>query len=244
MAGVRDVEHLLRPGGYTDRLRCPDIGRFHFEVSVAVEGLDALFSLIGDIHHALRVDCNAVDDVELSGSGAARPPVPDPFAVLVVLRHARVAIAVGHIDVAGCIPRNVGRAIEAFTGWSCAGERRSAAATATFAATLATAALAPALPTRFGNRLNDGDSCWKRLDPRSRNAQRLRLAAEDQLDPSVRVELDNLCRHLIHDPHVVLRIDPHLLGLQEPIRALRDLTNELARAVELKQARSTVCNRP
>ena len=76
-----------------------------------------------------------------------------------------------------------------------------------------------------------------------RHAHRLGLAAEDHLDPPVRVELDHLRRHLIDDPDVVLRIDAHLLRLQEPVDALADLAHELAGAIELEQPRAAVRRR-
>ena len=73
-----------------------------------------------------------------------------------------------------------------------------------------------------------------------RHPHRLGLAAEDHLDPPVRVELDHLRRHLIDHPDVVLRIDADLLRLQEAVDALADLTDELAGAIELEQPRAAV----
>ena len=47
---------------------------------------------------------------------------------------------------------------------------------------------------------------------------------------------------MIDDPHVVLRIHAHLLSLEQAVRALADLTNELACAVELEQPRPAMGN--
>src|SRR5204863_3362150 len=201
ISGVRDVEHLLRPARDADGRWCPNVGELRLETTVAIEHLDALVALVGHIDHTLAVDCNAVDDVELSLPTSARTPVPDPLAVFVVLRHARVAIAVGDIDVACPIPRDVGRTREAFAGRSCAGKRWSGTSAAF---TISTAATAPA--ARLGNRLDDGNY-WKRIEPRSGNVYRFGLPAEDHLHAAVRIELDDLCRHLIDDAHIVLRID-------------------------------------
>src|SRR5439155_22103682 len=123
------------------------------------------------------------------------------------------------------IPRNVRRSIEAFTGWSRAGKRRSAAATTTLTSLTTTAATTATAGLR--DRLYDGDSRRKRIEPRSGHVHRFRFAAEDHLHTAVPVELDDLGRHLIDDPNVVLRIDAHLLGLQKPIRALSDPTHSL-----------------
>ncbi len=76
-----------------------------------------------------------------------------------------------------------------------------------------------------------------------RHAHRFRLAAENHLHAPVGIELDHLRRRLIDDPDVVLRIDAHLLRLQQTVGALADLPDELAGLVELQQPGSAVRHR-
>ena len=71
----------------------------------------------------------------------------------------------------------------------------------------------------------------------------LGLAAEHQLESSVGVELHDLVRSGVDDPHVVLRIDAHLLREVDRVDALSDLLHELAGLIELKQARAAVIER-
>ncbi len=80
---------------------------------IAVEHLDAAVLPIGDVDVALGVGRDRVRDVELIRLGAAGPHRLDEAPVLVVLRDARVDVAVGHVDVALRIPRDVGGTVEA-----------------------------------------------------------------------------------------------------------------------------------
>ena len=98
-------------------------------------------------------------------------------------------------------------------------------------------AAAAAPPPAGGLGLDDRNAGRQRSEPRGRHRHRFRLAAQNHLHAAVRVELDDLRRHLIDDPDVVLRIDAHLLRLQEAVDALADLAHELARAIELEQPR-------
>ena len=93
---------------------------------------------------------------------------------------------------------------------------------------------------RLGAGLDDRHAGRGRRQRQRRHAHRFRLAAENHLHAPVRIELDHLRRHLIDDPDVVLRIDAHLLRLQETVRALADLADELAGPIELEQPRSAV----
>ena len=92
----------------------------------------------------------------------------------------------------------------------------------------------------LGGGLHDRHAGRQRRQRQRRHAHRFRLAAQDHLHAAVRIELDHLRRHLIDDPDVVLRIDADLLRLQQPVRALADLADELAGPIELEQARAAV----
>ena len=83
-----------------------------------------------------------------------------------------------------------------------------------------------------------------RPERRSRDPLGLRLATQQQLNLPIRVELDHHARHLIDNPDVVLRIDAHLLSNEKPVRSLADLAHEFPRAIELKQPRASVRERP
>src|SRR4029453_19143081 len=87
---------------------------------------------------------------------------------------------------------------------------------------------------RFRRRLKDRNAGSKRRQRKSWDPHRFRLAAQKYLPAPVRIELDHLRGHLIDDPDVVLRIDPHLLRLQHAVRALPDLADEFAGPIELE----------
>jgi len=54
------------------------------------------------------------------------------------------------------------------------------------------------------------------------------------------IQFHDVSRHLIHDPQIVLRIDPDLLRVHEAVTVLPDFTTELAIAVETEQPRTAV----
>ena len=91
--------------------------------------------------------------------------------------------------------------------------------------------------------LHDGNPRRPRVERQRRHAHHLGLAAEEHLHAPVAVELHHLRRHLIDGPHVVLRIDAHLLRLQHAVAALADLAHELAGLVEHEQPRAAVRDR-
>ena len=106
----------------------PMLRELRLEVPVAVEHLDALVADVGDVDVALRVDRQALHAGELTVPRAGRAPLRDELAVLVELRDAvGVADAVGDVDVAGAIPRDVGRTVERRAGRARAGQPRHAA---------------------------------------------------------------------------------------------------------------------
>ena len=186
---MRHIENLLGAASDTQCRRRTNIGELGLEVAVGIEHLHALVAFIGNVHVALCIDGDAVDDVELPLAGATRAPVFHPLAVLVVLGHAGVAIAVGHIDVALRVPRHVGGPVEGFTGRSRTGQRRWSSSTASASAATFTPSAAAA-SRRVG--LNHRNAGRHRIEPRIRNRQRFRFAAEDHLHAAVRIELDHL----------------------------------------------------
>src|SRR5260370_15452554 len=111
--GVRRVEHLVRPRRDAERLGRADTGDLRLEGAVAVEHLDTLVAGVGNVDIALGIDRDrAGGGSELARFGALRAPRFDEHAVLIELRHALIADAVGHVDVSGGIEGDVGRAIE------------------------------------------------------------------------------------------------------------------------------------
>ncbi len=80
------------------------------EIPVAVEDLNPLVSRIGHVNVPLRIERDPAHRIELALHRAARSPGLDELAVLVELRHARIAEAIGYVDVARRVPRHVRRA--------------------------------------------------------------------------------------------------------------------------------------
>src|SRR5207237_10677957 len=88
------------------------------ERSVRVEDLDPAVRAIADIHVVVAVDGDRMRQPELAGPGARSAPRLHPVAVAVVLRDARVDVAVADVDVALRIPRDVGGLAEqSVDGW-------------------------------------------------------------------------------------------------------------------------------
>src|SRR5262249_19976184 len=203
----------------------------------AVEDLNPLVAGVGDIHVALRVERDAAQRVELTRVAAPESPRLDEVAVLVELRHPRVAAvhrhAVGDVDVAGTIPGDVRRTHEAVAGNSGSWRPGRTGAGSAFpaAATLR-------CPAPFGARTRSAGT-----DDRP-HADRLRLPAEHQLNASVRIEFDHVARSLIGDPDVVLRIDADRLREIEAVDADADLAHELAGLIELEEAGPGLVERP
>src|SRR5262245_47099300 len=107
-------------GGDADRVRRADVGDLRLHRAVAVEHLDPLVAGVRDVDVALGVERDAVERAELTRLAAAESPRLDEMSILVELRDARVAArrrdAVGDVDVAGAIPRNVSGTDEAVAG--------------------------------------------------------------------------------------------------------------------------------
>src|SRR5207249_12021757 len=104
------------------------------ERAVGVENLNAVVARVGDVHVARRVGGDAADLVELPLRRSRLSPRLQIIAVLVEFRDAIVvAEAIGNVDVARTVPRDVGGIAEAVAGNACAW-RTASAAPAAFAA--------------------------------------------------------------------------------------------------------------
>ncbi len=80
--------------------------------AVAVEHLDAVVLAVGDIDPAIRVAAHIVGDVELAGIGAGLAPCHQQLAVGRIFVDARIAVAVGDVDLALRRQCRVGAAVE------------------------------------------------------------------------------------------------------------------------------------
>ena len=116
---VRDVEILLarilrtRSARHAHRPRVADIGVIGLPVQIVVEHLDARVAAVAHVDVALEVGGDRVRCVELQIGAAQLADGLHEAAVLVVLDHARIEVAVGHEDVALLIEGDVGLAAEA-----------------------------------------------------------------------------------------------------------------------------------
>jgi hypothetical protein len=72
------------------------------------------------------------------------------------------------------------------------------------------------------------------------DVERLRLAADRHQHAAVRVELDDHVGHLVHDPHVVLRVDADHVREQESVDTDANFIDEGAFLVELEQPRTAM----
>src|SRR6187399_1493847 len=110
---IRREQVLVRSRADAHRPRRADVVVDGAQHELAVEHLNAAVLPVGHVDVALGVGGDRVRDVQLIRLGATRPDRLDEAPVLVVLRDARVDVAIGHVDVAGRIPGDVGRAVEA-----------------------------------------------------------------------------------------------------------------------------------
>src|SRR6266851_5392085 len=231
---IRAVQILRRAARHADRLRHADVGDLRLERALAVEHLDALVAGIGHIEIALRIARDAADLVELALRRPGVSPGLREVALFGELRDAIVgAEPVSDVDVAGAIPRDVGRLAEAVARNAGSGSRGITASTAA-----ATAA------ARFRSRAAGRQAAARRHAGAGPERDVLRFSAEHQHQAPVRVELRHHVRSGIDDPDVVLRVDAYLLSEVDPVHALADLLHELAVLIELEQARATVIERP
>src|SRR5260221_4581363 len=76
--------------------------------SVRVEDLDAAVAAVRDVNAIVRINRDAVRSVELTGLIPGFAPGLEPVAVLVDFGDARIDVAVGDVNIASSIPRDVG----------------------------------------------------------------------------------------------------------------------------------------
>src|SRR5258706_2071344 len=104
-------EAIARRRVTVDRLgagRRRHIDREHAqELAVGVEYLDAVVRAVAHIDVVVAVDRDGVNGAELPGSGARLAPRLHPVAVLAVLGHPRIDVAVADVDVALRVPGDV-----------------------------------------------------------------------------------------------------------------------------------------
>ena len=207
----------MRPGRDADGPGSADVDELRLESAVAVEYLNAAVFPVGHVDVALRVGGNRVQHVELSGRGAARAPALDVLAVFVEFGDARIAVAVGHVDVACGIPGDVGRPVEIIAGYADAGRRRCWCC--------------------CGGSAPAGASAGCRLGLIPRHGNRFRLAAHGHHDAPLGIELDDHVRSFVHHPDVVLGIDANVVGEDKAVNSLSDLAHEFSGLVILEQPR-------
>src|SRR6266852_9581979 len=99
-ADLADVEAALRTGLHEQARGTVHVVPLRLELAVAVEHLDAMVLAVGDVDPPVRVAADVVRDVELARVGAGLTPRAEQRAVRRVLVHARVAIAVGDVEIA------------------------------------------------------------------------------------------------------------------------------------------------
>src|SRR5207247_5179296 len=91
-----------------------DVRYLRFERALAVEHLDAVVACVGNVDVAGCVAGDPADAFELALAGPRLAPRLEEVAVLVELRDAVVrSKPVSTVDVAGAMPRHIGRPIEA-----------------------------------------------------------------------------------------------------------------------------------
>src|SRR3989441_505291 len=110
--------HLIGSIGEAER---PGRGRQvpnRFPIALSIEDLDAAIATVGDIDDVVIVDHNTVRGVEGARLVATPTPVLDEVAILIELRHARIAVSVGDKHAAILAPGDVRLLIEGGLVWS------------------------------------------------------------------------------------------------------------------------------
>src|SRR5215468_2133216 len=98
--GVRTVKVLMGSGRDADRPRRAYVRVLSLEIAVVVEHLDTLVTAVPYVYVALGIGGDRVRRVELAGLFSPRSPRLQEAAILVELRHPRVAIPVGDENIA------------------------------------------------------------------------------------------------------------------------------------------------
>ncbi len=111
-AELADDEGRLLAAAAVEAARAVQVVPLRLVLAVAVEHLHAVVLAVGDVDPAVVVGGDVVGDVELAGLAAGLAPRHDQLAVGRELVHARVAVAVGDVDLALGRERGVGAAVE------------------------------------------------------------------------------------------------------------------------------------
>src|SRR5262249_25609334 len=112
-AELADVEEIALPAVREHPARPVQVLPLPLIASSVVEDLDAVVLAVGDVYETLGVGGDVMGNVEASRVGARLSPREEVSAAGIVLVHARVAVTVGDVDVAGAgTQRDVGRPVE------------------------------------------------------------------------------------------------------------------------------------
>ena len=110
---LADEAQRARARGHVQRARpMHDVAPGGLEPAVAVEHLHAVVLAVGDVDPAIGIAMDVVRQVEFALADAAFAPGGQVFPVGRVLVDLRVAVAVGHVDLALRRQRGVGAAAE------------------------------------------------------------------------------------------------------------------------------------
>ena len=85
-----------------------------FVLAVAIENLHAIVFPVGNVNPAVFVRHDVVHDIELSGIGTRLAPGQQELSIGRIFMHARISVAVGHVNIPLRRESHVGAAIERF----------------------------------------------------------------------------------------------------------------------------------
>src|SRR5215472_1492674 len=112
---LADIADRLAAIGHVEPARPVQVLPLRLVSAVAVEYLDTMVLAIGDVDPAVGVAANVVHDIELALTRAGLSPGHQKLAVRRIFVHARVAVAIRHIDLARWRQRRVSTAVERFS---------------------------------------------------------------------------------------------------------------------------------
>lgn len=107
-----DVAQRMLARFHPQRAGAMQVVPLRLVLAAGVEDLHPMVLAVGDVDPAVGVAADVVHDVELARTAAGLSPGAQQLAVWRVLVHARVAIAVRHVDLAAGRERGVGAAVE------------------------------------------------------------------------------------------------------------------------------------
>src|SRR3954453_14702395 len=99
-ADLADIEDRLVAIRHEEATGTMQVLPLRFELTVAVEHLDAVVFAVGDINPAVGIATDVVDDVELALTGPGSAPRHEQLAVGRVFVDAGIAIPVRHVNLA------------------------------------------------------------------------------------------------------------------------------------------------